>query len=168
MTSPTQWTWVWTILGDGEGQGSLACCTPWGHKESDTTKRLNNLQTKHNKRKDSNDNCNWTEVNLGINNKNDKGLYKEKFHLYLGISKKTGIEKLSPGMKLSIGMRAVSSVRLQAGNWWYTSRSNWEEIQERNIYQGLGMVKLSEDSSSRKLLLLDPSEDSHHRWGNTR
>ena len=22
---------------DGEGQGSLVCCTPWGHKESDTT-----------------------------------------------------------------------------------------------------------------------------------
>ena len=28
--------------GDGEGQGSLACCSPWGHKESDTTKQLNN------------------------------------------------------------------------------------------------------------------------------
>ena len=24
-------------LGDGEGQGSLACCSLWGHKESDTT-----------------------------------------------------------------------------------------------------------------------------------
>ena len=23
--------------GDGEGQGSLACCSPWGHKESDMT-----------------------------------------------------------------------------------------------------------------------------------
>ena len=28
--------------GDGEGQGSLACCSPWGRKESDTTKQLNN------------------------------------------------------------------------------------------------------------------------------
>ena len=28
-------------VGDGEGQGSLACCSPWGHKESDTTERLN-------------------------------------------------------------------------------------------------------------------------------
>ena len=27
-------------LGDGEGQGSLACCSPWGCKESDTTERL--------------------------------------------------------------------------------------------------------------------------------
>ena len=25
------------ISGDSEGQGSLACCSPWGHKESDTT-----------------------------------------------------------------------------------------------------------------------------------
>jgi len=29
-------------VGDSEGQGSLACCSPWGHKESDTTERLNN------------------------------------------------------------------------------------------------------------------------------
>ena len=25
----------------GDGQGSLWCCSPWGHKESDTTVRLN-------------------------------------------------------------------------------------------------------------------------------
>ena len=34
----------WT-LGVGDGQGGLACCSPWGHKESDT-ERLN-----------------WTELN---------------------------------------------------------------------------------------------------------
>ena len=33
-------------LGDGEGQGSLACCNPWGHKELDMTERLNNNQKK--------------------------------------------------------------------------------------------------------------------------
>ena len=27
--------------GVDEGQGSLACCRPWGRKESDTTERLN-------------------------------------------------------------------------------------------------------------------------------
>ena len=27
--------------GDGGGQKSLACCGSWGHKESDTTERLN-------------------------------------------------------------------------------------------------------------------------------
>ena len=25
----------------GDGQGSLECCSPWGHKESDMTERLN-------------------------------------------------------------------------------------------------------------------------------
>ena len=34
-------------LGVGDGQRSLECCSPWGHKESDTTERLN-----------------WTEYNL--------------------------------------------------------------------------------------------------------
>ena len=33
IASQTQWT-------DSEGQGNLACCCPWGHKESDTTERL--------------------------------------------------------------------------------------------------------------------------------
>ena len=28
-------------LGVGDGQGSLACCSRWGHKKSDTTERLN-------------------------------------------------------------------------------------------------------------------------------
>ena len=28
--------------GDSEGQGSLASCSPWGHKELDTTEQLNN------------------------------------------------------------------------------------------------------------------------------
>ena len=30
------------VLGDGKGQGSLACCSLWGHNESDTTEWLNN------------------------------------------------------------------------------------------------------------------------------
>ena len=28
------------VLGVGEGQGSLVCCSPWGCKESDTTEQL--------------------------------------------------------------------------------------------------------------------------------
>ena len=27
--------------GVGDGQGGLVCCSPWGHKEWDTTERLN-------------------------------------------------------------------------------------------------------------------------------
>ena len=29
-------------LGGSDGQGSLVYCSPWGHKESDTTEYLNN------------------------------------------------------------------------------------------------------------------------------
>ena len=29
-------------LGDGEGQGGLACCSPWGHTELDMTEQLKN------------------------------------------------------------------------------------------------------------------------------
>ena len=30
------------VPGDSEGQGNMVCCSPWGHKESDTTEWLNN------------------------------------------------------------------------------------------------------------------------------
>ena len=39
----------WT-LGAGDGQGGLVCCDSWGHKESDTTERLN-----------------WSELNFHFN-----------------------------------------------------------------------------------------------------
>ena len=32
------------IPGVGDGQGGLVYCSPWGHKESDTTERLNSVQ----------------------------------------------------------------------------------------------------------------------------
>ena len=31
-------------LGVGDGQGSLVCCSPWDHKELDTTERLNGTE----------------------------------------------------------------------------------------------------------------------------
>ena len=34
------------VLGVGDGQGSLACCHSWGHRESDTTERLNRTELK--------------------------------------------------------------------------------------------------------------------------
>ena len=41
MASPTQWIWVWARSRDGEGQESLACCSPRGHKQT----RLSNWIT---------------------------------------------------------------------------------------------------------------------------
>ena len=29
-------------LGESEGQGNVVCCSPWGHKESDTLQLNNN------------------------------------------------------------------------------------------------------------------------------
>ena len=38
MASLTQWTWVWVNSRSWrDRQGGLSCCSPWGHKESDTT-----------------------------------------------------------------------------------------------------------------------------------
>ena len=37
----------WT-LGVGDGQGGLACCSPWGCKELDTTEQLNRTELKIN------------------------------------------------------------------------------------------------------------------------
>ena len=42
-------------LGDSEGLRSLACCSPWGFKESDTTEKLNNNNLQKNK---------WPKYNL--------------------------------------------------------------------------------------------------------
>ena len=35
-------------LGAGDRQGSLACCSPWGHRESDTTEQLNWIKLNYN------------------------------------------------------------------------------------------------------------------------
>ena len=43
MASLTQWTQVWANSGRYEGQGSLVCCSPWGHRELNTTQWLNNV-----------------------------------------------------------------------------------------------------------------------------
>ena len=42
MASQMQWTWTWTNFRRSEGQRDLECCSPWGQKESDTTRELNN------------------------------------------------------------------------------------------------------------------------------
>ena len=45
MASPTDGHEFEQAPGDSEGQGSLACCSPWGCKESDMTDRLNNTRS---------------------------------------------------------------------------------------------------------------------------
>ena len=49
MASPTQWTWVWVNSENWWWTGSLACWSPWGCKESETTEWLK-----------------WTELTRGL------------------------------------------------------------------------------------------------------
>ena len=49
MASPAQWTWVWVNSQSWWWTGRLACCSPWGRKESAMTERLN-----------------WTELSLDL------------------------------------------------------------------------------------------------------
>ena len=41
MASLTQWTWIGVVSGFWWWTGSLACCIPWGGKESDMAEWLN-------------------------------------------------------------------------------------------------------------------------------
>ena len=43
MALPTRWREFEQALGVGDGQGSLACCSPWDCKELDMTEQLNYL-----------------------------------------------------------------------------------------------------------------------------
>ena len=67
----------WTP-GVGDGQGGLACCSPWGHKESDMIKQLN-----------------WTELNWIIS--------RQDYHLSQPCpseEKQTNKQKLSTNLTL--------------------------------------------------------------------
>ena len=53
-------------LGEDESQGSLVCCSPWGRKESDTTKRLNWTTTQFTSQLSSVVNCSKNSRNPDI------------------------------------------------------------------------------------------------------
>ena len=44
MVSPTDGRAFQQAPGVGEAPESLVCCSPWGHKKSDTTELLNNKE----------------------------------------------------------------------------------------------------------------------------
>ena len=47
-------------VGVGDGQGSLACCSPWGAKELDTTGKLNNNNNVPGKTEVESVECSWS------------------------------------------------------------------------------------------------------------
>ena len=44
MASPIEGLEFGQAPGVGDGQGSLACCGPWGHKQLDMTEQLNRIE----------------------------------------------------------------------------------------------------------------------------
>ena len=46
IASPTDGHEFGQVLGVGDGQGDLVCCSPWGLRESDTTEGLNRTEEK--------------------------------------------------------------------------------------------------------------------------
>ena len=90
MASPTWWAWVWAAAGVGDGQRGLACCSPRGHKESDTTEQLN--WTEWGQRKDDW----WQEgrintillliISMGMKNLGDTMRISGWGHCLMGIS----------------------------------------------------------------------------------
>ena len=63
----------WTP-GAGDGQGGLACCNSWGHKESDTTERLNWTELNRTE-------LNWTKEkeNVEISQRENYCIYQRLF-----------------------------------------------------------------------------------------
>ena len=57
---------VWVTSGVGDGQGGLACCSPWGHKESDKL-------------------SDWTELNWYIFKKNTTEMRCPSHHILSGL-----------------------------------------------------------------------------------
>ena len=51
-------------VGVGDGQGSLACCSPWGHKEPDTTEQLNWTDSIKKKTTDQYSSWKWMQKSL--------------------------------------------------------------------------------------------------------
>ena len=65
-------------MGVGDGQGGLACCDSWGHKESDTIEWLNWTEES-----DTIEWLNWTELNVY---KCSMYFYKDHIVIYIGSS----------------------------------------------------------------------------------
>ena len=95
-------------LSFGDGQGGLVCCSPWGHRELDTTEQLNWTQLKQ-------------QTKLAYYNKKIFYLVhwaKSKYMLYTrAIPKQPGSKKLKVQKKVS-GRRKQYESRSNDINKW--------------------------------------------------
>ena len=103
--------------GGSGGQGSLACCSPWGCKESDTTWLLNNSSWR----------CLWVSFEL-----NKKSHWTREANRWQSWEKQPGGTcRLSPGGPCWSGQQAFNFRRYPAGIWdpCHQILQGWIEIQ---------------------------------------
>ena len=89
--------------GVGDRHGSLACCSPWGHKESDTTEWLNYTD--------------WTVAHQAP--------------LSMGFSKQeywSGLPCPLPGDLLDPGIKPKFLMSLALAGMFFTTSANWEAL----------------------------------------
>ena len=108
---PTRWLghhWLeghefeWTP-GVGDGQGGLACCNSWGHKESDMTEWLN-----------------WTEVNLETrSSKLNRNLKKMSgaYAIFKHLSTEKDVKNFTPSSHLLITIIRNMGKRVVKESW---------------------------------------------------
>ena len=84
-----------STLGVGDGQGGLACCDSWGHKESDTTEQLN-----------------WTLFSCGYWNKLPQTWWLKTMVIY-------SLTILEVRHLKSISLRCVMVPARQCFLWWH-------------------------------------------------
>ena len=78
-------------LGAGDGQGSLACCSPWGRKESETT---DEQQISPNALQDINHTVLYLDTLVSSNKRKDpQKILQTKLWTYLGILERTTVNK---------------------------------------------------------------------------
>ena len=103
----------WTP-GVGDGQGGLACCDSWGHKESDTTEQLN-----------------WTELMTSLPVKNLPAM-RETWVLSLGWEDPLQNGKATHSnilaWRIPWGCKEVDTTELLSLSLWHLWLLVWQEI----------------------------------------
>ena len=86
--------------GEGEGEGCLVCCSPWGRKESGTTQQLNNNSCWHRERIQTIPS--WFELQALLLSPG------ERKHLWAGLSNRRISAILCPKSKLNVHLSTWS------------------------------------------------------------
>ena len=113
-------SWVITqrSLLQSDGQGGLACCSPWGCKESDTTEWLN-----------------WTELTSGLRKEG-----KIQRHIYKRILKGC-ISQYSRGVLFS-SVQSLSCVQLFATPWTAGRQVSLSIINSQSLLKLMSIVSV--------------------------